>query len=74
MKEISDCVCSISDSESHCYHNNEVVTKHSGSLPQDNKLQHSTLSSNVNSKDFYAHRSYTPHFNRQEKWIWKSGV
>ena len=34
----------------------------------------STLSSNVNSKDFYAHRSYTPHFNHHEKWIQKSGV
>ena len=33
-----------------------------------------TLSSNVNSKDFYVHRSYTPHFNRQENWIRKSGV
>ena len=37
-------------------------------------VKYDTLSSNVNSKDFYAHRSYTPHFNRQEKWIQKSGV
>lgn len=38
-----NCVCSISDSESHFYkQNNEVATKHSGRPPQD--INHSQYS------------------------------